>query len=377
MTALSFTQIEINGFRGLRSLNLDDLGRINILVGDNNSGKTSVLEALSILCQPQNPDEWLSMVRRRDFGGLDETIVQSLRWCFTQAAITDYETLIEATCDFKSYGSFPLRELSVKYSEFMGVPNSKEMRHSSRRFMGRDLAVGEVMRGAELLHIPDWTSQNFHLEPKSLSTLKVFEDFYAPSFLLGKRKLGYWLDSKTLTPYSYQLNRTQLRSQSKQLFEDDSLELLKDFDADVEGIRMASFSGGRAAIYIKHRKLGVAPLSVFGDAMRRAVLLAATLLSLKEGGILLIDEVEVGIHVDALTNVFRWLVDAARKRKIQIFVTTHSLEALDALISASSVQEEDDIVAFHLSQTEEKTECKRFSGDLSHRLRFERGLDLR
>ncbi|PKM37120.1 MAG: hypothetical protein CVV06_07505 [Gammaproteobacteria bacterium HGW-Gammaproteobacteria-10] len=377
MTALSFTQIEINGFRGLRSLNLEGLGRINILVGDNNSGKSSVLEALSILCQPQNPDEWLSMVRRRDFGGLDETIVQSLRWCFTQAAITDYETLIEATCSFKSYGSFPLRELNVKYSEFMGVPNPNEIRHSSRRVLGRDLAVGELMRGAELLHIPDWTSQSFHRESKSHSTLKVFEDFYAYPFLLGKQKLGYGLDSKTLTPYSYQLNRTQLRSQSKQLFEDDSLELLKDFDTNVEGIRIASFSGGRAAIYIKHHKLGVAPLSVFGDAMRRAVLLAATLLSLKEGGILLIDEVEVGIHVDALTNVFRWLVDAARKRKIQIFVTTHSLEALDALISASSVQEEEDIVAFHLSQTEEKTECKRFSGDLLHRLRFERGLDLR
>ena len=378
MTALSFTQIEINGFRGLRSLNLDGLGRVNILVGDNNSGKTSVLEALSILCQPQNPDEWLSMVRRRDFGGLDETIVQSLRWCFTQAtALIDPEILIESTCEFKCDGSFPLRGLSVKYSEFMGVPSPEEMRHSRRRFMGKDLTVGEVIRGAELQHIPDWTPQNLHLDPKSLSTLKVFEDFYAPPFLLGKRKLGYWLDSKTLTPYSYQLNRTQLRSQSKQLFEDDSLELLKDFDADVEGIRMASFSGDRAAIYIKHRKLGVAPLSVFGDAMRRAVLLAATLLSLKEGGILLIDEVEVGIHVDALANVFRWLVDAARKRKIQIFVTTHSLEALDALISASSVQEEDDIVAFHLSQTEEKTECKRFSGDLLHRLRFERGLDLR
>ena len=34
---------------------LDGLGRINVLVGANNSGKTSVLEALSILCNPQNP----------------------------------------------------------------------------------------------------------------------------------------------------------------------------------------------------------------------------------------------------------------------------------------------------------------------------------
>ena len=155
------------------------------------------------------------------------------------------------------------------------------------------------------------------------------------------------------------------------------MELLKDFDADVEGIDMASFSGNRAAIYIKHRKLGVAPLSVFGDAMRRAVLLAATLPSLKKGGILLIDEVEVGIHVAALTNVFKWLVNAARKLEIQIFVTTHSLEALDAIISANSEQTEDDIVAFHLTQTEEGTQSKRFSGDLLHRLRFERGLDLR
>lgn len=102
MSALSFTQLEIDGFRGLRSLKLDDLGCVNVLVGRNNSGKTSVLEALSILCQPQNPDEWLSMVRRRDFGGLDETIVQSLRWCFTQAIpLTDPEALLEFSCEFK------------------------------------------------------------------------------------------------------------------------------------------------------------------------------------------------------------------------------------------------------------------------------------
>ena len=151
MTALSFTQIEIDGFRGLRSLNLEGLGRVNILVGRNNSGKTSVLEALSILCQPQNPDEWLSMVRRRDFGGLDETIVHSLRWCFTQATATDYENLIEAACEFKCCGSFPLRELSVKYSEFMGEPSSEEIRRSfiHRRSLENTID-STIMRGQML-----------------------------------------------------------------------------------------------------------------------------------------------------------------------------------------------------------------------------------
>lgn len=428
MTALSFTQIEINGFRGLRSLNLEGLGRINILVGENNSGKTSVLEALSILCQPQNPDEWLSMVRRRDFGGLDETIVQSLRWCFTQAtALIDPEILIESACEFKCDGNFPLRELSVKYTEFRepspnmrqlsifeNEPSIREMIHAAedeeiknyyaakiKRMRDRDmiryenmmrnmqlLRGAELVRGAELTHFPIWSkpqtslldrifqsNQGIDEEAKSL---KVFEG--SSHFSFRKETKSPSLDCKTLTPYSYQTSSYQLQAQSKRIFQNDSpsaLELLKDFDADIEGIDMASFSGNRAAIYIKHRKLGVAPLSIFGDAMRRAVLLAATLPSLKAGGILLIDEVEVGIHVDALANVFKWLVNAARQLEIQIFVTTHSLEALDAIISTDSGQSEDDIVAFHLSQTEEKTECKRFSGDLLHRLRFERGLDLR
>jgi len=370
----------------LRSLKLEGLGRVNILVGRNNSGKTSVLEALSILCQPQNPDEWVSMVRRRDFGGLDETIVQSLRWCFTHTgAFLDPEILFEAACQFKCYGSFPLRELNVTYSEFIGMPSPEELRFSRRRLRS-DLSNAEPIRGAELTHdylgtlgkqltlFPDLE------ERTTTKTIRVFEDFYpSPLFFLHKKLPGYWLDSETLAPYSYQLNRAQLRSQSKQLFKNDSsvLALLKDFDADVEGISMASFSGNRAAIYIKHRKLGIAPLSVFGDAMRRAVLLAATLPSLKAGGILLIDEVEVGIHVGALANVFKWLVDAARTLEIQIFVTTHSLEALDAIISANAEPLEDDIVAFHLNQTEEATQSKRFSGELLHRLRFERGLDLR
>src|SRR5438034_11209422 len=85
MPKLSLGNVTIDGFRGLRHLRLDGLGRLNILVGENNSGKTSVLEALSILCNAFEPYEWVSMVRRRDFGRLDETRIQSLRWCFAQA----------------------------------------------------------------------------------------------------------------------------------------------------------------------------------------------------------------------------------------------------------------------------------------------------
>ena len=82
----SLDNVTIDDFRGLRNLCPDELGLINILVGKNDSGKTSVLEALSIPCDPLDPFEWVSMVRRRDFGRMDETRVQSLRWRFPTAS---------------------------------------------------------------------------------------------------------------------------------------------------------------------------------------------------------------------------------------------------------------------------------------------------
>ena len=45
-------RLTIQRFRGLRDLTLSGLGRVNLLVGPNNSGKTSVLEAIALFCQP-------------------------------------------------------------------------------------------------------------------------------------------------------------------------------------------------------------------------------------------------------------------------------------------------------------------------------------
>ncbi len=47
-----FTELKIETYRGIKDLCIKDLGDINILVGDNNSGKTSVLEAIQLLGDP-------------------------------------------------------------------------------------------------------------------------------------------------------------------------------------------------------------------------------------------------------------------------------------------------------------------------------------
>ena len=48
------SKLSISMFRGIRALDLDHLSRINVLIGANNSGKTSILEAIRLMSQPYN-----------------------------------------------------------------------------------------------------------------------------------------------------------------------------------------------------------------------------------------------------------------------------------------------------------------------------------
>ena len=80
--------LQINSFRGLKGLNLSDLGWVNILVGKNNSGKTTILEAISIVCNPLDPFQWIGTSERRLNIGRAPTALrpslESIKWLFPQ-----------------------------------------------------------------------------------------------------------------------------------------------------------------------------------------------------------------------------------------------------------------------------------------------------
>jgi hypothetical protein len=392
MAQHSLNNVSIDGFRGLRNLSLDGLGPLNILVGENNSGKTSVLEAVSILCNPCHPYEWLAMVRRRDFGGLDETRVQSLRWCFRQTGqLVDPDFMFDGHCEMTCHGRYPLRKLTVVYKDIVGEPSLKEVERMSRFGRGSRAALEmeEAWRGAEITHYPEFDAKASESDPVQSGTTSTIEpiamQFWEEDRMAGRsyrpQPKGN-LATETLTPYSYQLNRLQVRSHSfaslaaSKEGRHNVLELITEFDADILDIEVLSLRGRDPAIYLRHKTLGPAPLSIFGDALRRAVLLASTLHVLQGGGVLLIDELETGIHVSALQRVFAWLANAAQHLNVQVIATTHSLEAVDA-IAQSMTDRIDDLVTFHLKQTERETSAQRIHGELLLRLRRESGLDVR
>ncbi len=107
----------IGGFRGLQDLKIEGLSQINLLVGGTNTGKTSVLEALSIYCDPLNWRTWYnSAVARELIGGFGGSLMQT--WLFPQGndtSLSDHKIALSAV------GKLPVREISARYTRFTEI----------------------------------------------------------------------------------------------------------------------------------------------------------------------------------------------------------------------------------------------------------------
>jgi energy-coupling factor transporter ATP-binding protein EcfA2 len=379
--------VTIEGFRGIRDLSLDNLGLINLLVGPNNSGKTSVLEALSILCNPEDPYEWLRVVQRREPGASRETRIHSLRWCFLQGhQPAEQEVPFKGTCTFLRYGSTALLTLRAIYTDIDGDPvgcagsfSDRDVSPQGRRGALEPGPEPAPRRGAKITHRIEFGDPRLFRARDRVQPVVVHlwdGDPIPPDHLLPFQDP---VSVQTLTPSSWQTDPGHVRSLSPLLLGRDRsavLELIREFDHEVSDIREVRSGGEAPEIHLVHERLGAAPITAFGGGLVRAVLLAGTILSLREGGILLIDEVETGIHESSMARLFRWVARVSRQMNVQIVATTHSLEVVDAMAYAAA-DGQTDLVIFHLDQTDRQNIVKRINMDLLSRLRRERALDVR
>jgi hypothetical protein len=179
------------------------------------------------------------------------------------------------------------------------------------------------------------------------------------------RPPDHWLGSLTVNRFS------EMRLSG---LEQSVRDLLNAIDPRIDGLEVLA-PRGEAVLYVRDAVAGLVPLSMYGDGIRRTLLLSLVLPQVK-GGVLLIDELETAIHVSALGKVFRWMLEACKQYDVQVFATTHSLEVVDAILGADDTREED-IVGFRLERGEGRTSARRFGEDLLKRMRYERGLDVR
>jgi hypothetical protein len=119
--------------------------------------------------------------------------------------------------------------------------------------------------------------------------------------------------------------------------ESEVVRALQIISQDIQAVSMIG-SGGqrpRTAIVKSSGCDHPIPLRSFGDGVNRLFGLILSLVCAK-GGVLLVDEIENGLHHSVLVDVWRTLFRLARETGVQVFATSHSWDCIEAFQKAAN-----------------------------------------
>lgn len=315
--------IAVKRFRGIKDLHLSRLKRINVVLGDNNSGKTSLLEAIQILGNPSFGNI-LKVCNQRDIENSPISFLTSLLYSFPKDE--DKESISLST----QFGSGNKLEVSLEGKEeevLVGNYLTQEKKEFAK-ILERIYSLTEdkaVRRFSGTLNI----TQNNKKEKKEVSFGPL--DLFQNDILINSEKSPInvvYLSSIDLNRIDNSLFSLVHKNEK---YRDICVRILQLFDNTIEDLILMKNEFNQSLECLKSKGLGILPLSNYGDGIKQVLSIAGGLAK-AHNGILLIDEFERGIHAKNYNDIFSFLDKASEAYNVQIFMTTHSLEAIDEFL---------------------------------------------
>lgn len=317
-----FHSIHISGFRGLQDFSMEKLGRINLLVGTNNSGKSSILEGIELLASRGSPLTIWDATHRRgerflveeDGRAYPEVDVSHLFYghelkkgsLISVSAVSDigHENFVLDVTN-----KTPSQQSSLHDSSSIQLLDDLELRISWHN-----------VKGYSSVKIP--ISPRIGLDRRILSRQSSeMPDARAIQFVstsaMSIDRVRTLFDEVVLSPE-----------------EDLLVEALRTIEPTIERIAAIGSEGSRShpgGIVLKlHGFPNRIPLGSMGDGIWRILGIALSLVN-AENGIVLIDEIDTGLHYTVLSKMWQLIQQTANRLNIQVFATTHSRDCYESL----------------------------------------------
>lgn len=323
--------LQLEGYRGFSDYRLRNFTPVNLLVGANNSGKTSILEAIHFLVSHGDPAVLARTANRRGEVNFREPDQRPVRLPDVSHFFLGHR--LEPGAGFRldddgSYGPVSVRLadpdkqtslLAETVADDGGWPAFVLALKVEGRFGDRP-SVNVLTDGSLLL-------TNHPMRRR----LGLDENSGVPpvEFLA--------VDSSSGTPLARswdQVLRTSRESEvvsALQILEPQLKAILflpgtRPFHSSASGVLLDLENGQRRV-----------PLGSYGDGMRRLLEISVAFVHVS-GGFLLMDEVDTGLHWTAMKPAWQMIVEAAVRSSTQVFATTHSkdcLVGLDSMIQSN------------------------------------------
>ena len=342
------TSFGVKNLRCFRDLKLDDLHRINLIAGRNNVGKTGLLEAIHLHCTPGKPEKWVQIDKLR---GIEDPLraTEALgSWLFRQghsdsviegwsrdAEGIERSTELHLTDPVTSREEFSNVEQSIAKGFGAEVAGSEVPRLILRYRTGGKVWDSVALRAK---FGPAYISSRVADEISS-----VFLGSLGPDRERDVKHFGELDSAKRLGEImpSLQIIEPKLQRVSLVPF-GDGMEI----HGDIEGMSR------------------LVPLPLIGEGMRRLLSIVLAIANVP-GGIVLVDEIENGLHYSVLSKVWKAVADAARRNDVQVFAATHSWECLRAAHETFSQDDLYDFRYYRLDRKGEEVTCVPYDREMT------------
>jgi hypothetical protein len=340
MSNLILNSLEVSRFRVFQRLKIEYLGRVNLITGKNNVGKSCLLEALWLYARRGSPtliaqllaarDESVRPLARPEAGGDSEDQTLNIKYLFYgRGDIREPVEPIEIG-PIDSPGE-RLRLAVGWYLTQVGEGGRREYQllQQDQYHTAESPSLGlRIQVGAQESVIPRFDAfldrrSGRPPEPKGIPCV------YVPANGLEPLQIAALWDAVALTP-----------------LEEEVLMSLRTIAPDVERVNLVGDQEYTRRRVPTAKIAGVdvpLPLRSLGEGMNRLFGLSLALVNAKEG-FLLIDEIDSGLHFTVHPSVWKLIFRVARQLNIQVVATSHSWDMIEAFQKAASEDPEEGVL---------------------------------
>lgn len=356
------SKLEIYGFRKFKHIEIDNLKRINLILGSNNSGKTSILEAIFAYCCGLNIEPIISTIAIRGekdiYGNYD----------FLEKVISLFND--KSNLEFKIKGKDSYGNVNAFTNSI--IPGSMYQSMVSNKY--NNVSINNMNR------VLEWNIRDMHNnEIKKVIEHNIIESLnnqvlIQPNMIANFNDILSHRNQKENTSIYATLKRSSLFNEFK--------ENMKEVFGEIEDIDSIPYPDGSSApVSIKYKDKSLLPLYNFGDGHQRWFYILGNMM-IKPNSIFCIEEIDSTFHYKAQQDLSKNIMKYAKKFDSQVFITSHSIEFVDNFLKGidelndSSLLEEINIITLKTNLKGE-TKARILNGKEAIETRENYGLELR